>query len=142
MSREAGPWILAAGVFNLALAAFHLSFWRLFNWPGSLAQSGAVNRAVTQIVNLAITYLFLVCAVVWFLFPVELAVTSLGQFWLIAMASFWLARALIQPVFFGLRHPLSLALFCVFIVGAAVHGVAWAMDRAIWQITGAIAWFN
>jgi hypothetical protein len=131
MSREAGPWILAAGVFNLALAAFHLSFWRLFNWPDSLAESGALNRGVTQILNLAITYLFILCALVCFLFPAELTATSLGRFWLIAMAGFWLARALIQPVFFGLRHALSLALFCAFIVGAVVHGVAWAMVRGI-----------
>src|SRR5687768_9792212 len=100
MPREAAPWILAAGVFNLALAAFHLSFWRLFNWPGSLTQSGALNRGVTQILNLAITYLFLLCAAICFLFPVDLTVTSLGRFWLIAMATFWLARTLIQPLFF------------------------------------------
>jgi hypothetical protein len=47
------------------------------------------------------------------------------------MASFWLARALIQPSFFGLRHPLSLTLFVVFIVGAVIHGTAWAMARGI-----------
>jgi hypothetical protein len=131
MPQEAAPWILAAGVFNLALAAFHLSFWRLFNWPRSLAESGALNRSVTQILNLAITYLFLLCAAVCFVFPKELADTSLGRFWLLAMAGFWLARAVVQPVFFGLRHAFSLALFGVFIVGAVLHGVAWAMARDI-----------
>src|SRR5687767_8053015 len=113
MPQEAAPWILAAGVFNLVLAAFHLSFWRLFNWPRSLAESGALNRSVTQILNLAITYLFLLCAAVCFVFPKELADTSLGRFWLLAMAGFWLARTVVQPVFFGLRHAFSLALFGV-----------------------------
>jgi hypothetical protein len=131
MPPETTPWILAAGVFNLALAAFHLSFWRLFNWPRSLAESGALNRSVTQILNLAITYLFLLCAAVCFVFPKDLADTSLGRFWLLAMAGFWLARAVVQPVFFGLRHAFSFALFGVFIVGAVLHGVAWAMVHGI-----------
>jgi hypothetical protein len=131
MPQDTAPWILAAGVFNLALAAFHLSFWRLFSWPRSLSESGALNRSVTQILNLAVTYLFVLSALVCFLFPSELAATTLGRFWLAAMASFWLARALIQPSFFGLRQPLSLTLFGVFILGAIIHGTAWAMARGI-----------
>ena len=58
MQRDAAQWIFAAGAFNLALAVFHLCFWRLFRWPASLAESGSLNRNVTQILNLAITYLF------------------------------------------------------------------------------------
>ena len=130
MPKDAAPWILAAGVFNLALAVFHLSFWRLFGWPGSLSESGAVNRGVTQVLNLAITYLFVLSAVVCFTFPSELAGTALGRFWLMAMVGFWAARALIQPSFFGLRRPLSIVLFGVFILGAVIHGTAWATARA------------
>ena len=122
----AASWILAAAVFNLALAAFHLLFWRLFGWPESLAGTGVVNRGVTQILNLALTYLFGLSALVCFLFPADIAATALGRFWLLAMSGFWLARAAIQPPFFGLRHPLSLTLFGVFLVGAIVHGMAWA----------------
>lgn len=130
MSRAAAHWILAAGIFNLALAAFHSSFWRLFGWPASIASSGTVNRGVTQILNLAITYLFALAALVCFLFPADLAGTALGRFWLAAMAIFWLARTLIQPSFFGLRHPLSLVLFGVFGAGAVIHGVTWAIVRS------------
>jgi len=128
MTREPAPWIFAAGVFNLVLAAFHLSFWRLFKWPGSLSGTGSVNRGVTQILNLAITYLFALCALMCFLYPAQLAMTALGRFWLAAMTGFWLARALVQPPFFGLRHVLSLTLFAVFIVGAVIHGAAWAIS--------------
>ena len=127
MTRDPAPWILAAGVFNGVLAAFHISFWRLFNWPRSLSDSGNVNRGVTQILNLAITYLFVLCALMCFLYPAELAMTALGRFWLVAMSGFWLARALIQPPFFGLRHVLSLTLFGVFILGAVIHGAVWAI---------------
>jgi hypothetical protein len=97
MSSAPSVWILAAGVFDLALAFFHLFFWRLFGWPGSLQASGRVNRGVTQILNFAITYLFVLAALLCFFFPGELAATELGRFWLMAMAVFWLARALIHP---------------------------------------------
>ena len=92
--KAAAPWILAA---------FHLLFWRLLGWPGTLAASGAVNRGVTQILNLALTYLFGLAAAVCFLFAADIAATALGRFWLAAMAGFW-----------------------IFIVGALVHGMAWA----------------
>ena len=58
-----------------------------------------------------------------------MATTALGRFWLMAMAGFWFARALIQPYFFGLRHVFSIAIFGVFILGAIIHGFAWAMAR-------------
>jgi hypothetical protein len=121
MSSAPSVWILAAGVFDMALALFHLCFWRLFGWPGSLQPSGRVNRSVTQILNFAITYVFVLASLLCFLFPGELAATALGRFWLLAMAVFWLARALLQPVFFGLRHPLSATLFAVFLLGAVLH---------------------
>jgi len=131
MPQEASPWILASGVFNLALGVFHLSFWRLFGWPKSLVESGTVNRGVTQILNWALTYLFVLSALICFLFPADVAGTQLGQYWLLGMAGFWLARALIQPTFFGLRHPLSVTALCVFVLGAIIHGIAWANARGI-----------
>ena len=129
--HEKTSWILAAGIFNLALALFHLCFWRLFKWPRSLAESGTVNRGITQILNLAIIYLFALAAAVCLLFPTDLAGTALGHFWLFAMAIFWLARALVQPPFFGLKHPASLALFGLFLLGAVIHGVAWIQVRSL-----------
>jgi hypothetical protein len=121
MASTPSVWIFAAGVFDLALALFHLLFWRLFGWPRSLEASGSVNRGITQILNLAITYLFVLAALLCFLFPHELAATAMGRFWLFAMAGFWLARSLVQPLFFSLRHPLSLALFAAFLGGTALH---------------------
>jgi hypothetical protein len=129
MPHQPSTWILAAGAFNLALALFHLCFWRIFGWPQSLAQSGTLNRSVTQILNLAITFLFALSGLVCILFPADLAGTALGHFWLLAMAIFWLARAFVQPIFFGLRHPASLAIFVVFALGCAIHAVAWSGAR-------------
>jgi len=54
--------IHAGGVFNLAFAAFHVLFWRLFDWDRDLATLNAINRAVMQILNLCLTFIFLAFA--------------------------------------------------------------------------------
>lgn len=131
MPREGSPWILAAAIFNFALALFHVGFWRLFRWPQTLKGSGAVNPFITQVLNLALTYLFAVAGLLCLFFPGELAGTALGQFWLLAMAGFWLARAIIQPIFFGLGHSLSIVLLVVFTLGAIIHGASWFAARGI-----------
>ena len=38
-----------------------------------------------------------------------------------------LNRAIYQPMFFRLAHPVSTVLFLLFIAGAALHGIAWAI---------------
>lgn len=129
--NQPSPWIVAAGVFDFALALFHVAFWKLFRWPASLSSAGTVNSGITQILNLAIAYLFGSCALVCFLFPSDLAATALGRFWLVAMALFWLARALVQPVYFSLRNRYSLALFGVFGLGAVLHGIAGASSWVV-----------
>lgn len=55
--------VLAAGFFDLAIAGFHLLFWHLFRWPESLAGSGRLNTAITQTLNIMLTYVFAVYAV-------------------------------------------------------------------------------
>jgi len=39
----------AAGLFDLALAVFHMLFWRLFGWPGRLAALDPVNRGLVPV---------------------------------------------------------------------------------------------
>jgi len=121
--------MLAAALFNGAFALFHLTFWPLFGWPGTLLGSGSVNRSLTQLLNLALTYFFVLAAALIFLYPAELATTAVGRFWLVAMAGFWLARAIVQPVFFSLRNWLAFTYTLIFIAGAAVHGMAWLQSH-------------
>ncbi|MGQ0835157.1 MAG: hypothetical protein ACT4O5_09605 [Gammaproteobacteria bacterium] len=131
MSRLASGLIVTAGLFNLAFAIFHLFFWRLFDWQKELPRLGISNRGIMQVLNLCMTYVFAVTASVLFLFPNEVAGTELGRFLLIAIAGFWLARAIFQPMFFGLQHPLSVVLLGVFILGTILHGLAWWVARGI-----------
>lgn len=121
--------ILAAGIYNLAFAAFHLFFWRLFGWPQQLRKLTPVNSGIMQILNLCLTYLFVVFAMICFWFPAELAATELGHFVLVALAVFWAARAIYQPMYFGLAHPLSIGLFALLVLGSAIHALAWWVAR-------------
>jgi hypothetical protein len=40
-----------------------------------------------------------------------------------SFALFWALRAVYQPMFFGLKHPLSIGLFVVFLLGTAIHAL-------------------
>jgi len=80
-----------------------------------------VNRSIMQILNLRLTYVFLVMAFVLFVFQPELIVTKLGQALLIAFSIFWFMRAVEQVVFFGLKHKVSNALTVLFLVGGVIH---------------------
>jgi hypothetical protein len=112
---------LTAAVYDLAVAVFHLMFWRLFGWKDRLPASGAVNAAVTQTLNIVLIYVF--CA---FGLGISWAVWSHYDATplLVAGAGFWLLRAALQPLLFPLPRALNLRLTAVWLVGAAVHGIA------------------
>ena len=57
MSRDL--MIQLAGLHSFAFALFHMSFWKLFRWDRELAKVGLPTRAVTQILNLRLIYVFL-----------------------------------------------------------------------------------
>lgn len=122
-------WLIAAaGVFDVVLAVFHLTFWRILRWDDELQRLGEVNRGVVQVLNLALTFLFAFIGGMLLLFPADLAATGLGRFLLLGMSAFWLVRAIYQPMFFTLRHPLSVVLLVVFLAGSIVHGAAWFLS--------------
>ena len=113
--------LIICGFYNLGFAIFHLLFWKIFRWKEDLASLTHVNRSIMQILNLRLTYVFLVMAFVLFVFQPELIVTKLGQALLIAFSVFWFMRAVEQVVFFGLKHRASNGLTVVFVVGGILH---------------------
>ena len=119
--------IQAGGVYTLAFAAFHLLFWRLFDWKTELRRLSFLNRAVMQVLNLSLTAAFVVFGTVSLAFPEALAAPGLGRTLLALMALFWLARAVEQVVFFKLRHWGSWAFLAVFLAGAGLYGAPAAM---------------
>jgi hypothetical protein len=117
--------LFSAGLFNLVFAAFHLLFWRLFRWPDELSRLGFANRGIMQVLNLCLTYMFVLMGGVFLLYPAQLQGTDLGRWLLLGMTGFWLVRLIYQPMFFGLRHRPSIVLFAVFSVGVLLHAAAW-----------------
>lgn len=112
-----------AGVHSLAFAAFHLAFWRLFGWKRELTQLSTANRAIMQILNLRVIYVFLGMGVIALAFTPDLVDTRLGVVLLCFMAVFWLGRALEQFVFLRINDWRVHLLTGLFVLGAVLHAV-------------------
>lgn len=108
------------GVHSLGFAAFHLAFWKLFGWPAALRQAGIATRAVTQILNLRLIYVFLGVAILCFMLPTELLGTRLGHAVLAGMSLFWVGRTIEQFVFLRYNTALVHGLTASFVLGAAL----------------------
>jgi hypothetical protein len=118
--------MIAAAVFCFALAAFHLMFWRLFQWPASLTASGTINVGVTQTLNLMLTLGVTMygSALLWGAFHLDRAAWTLPA----AGALFLAVRTIVQPFQFSMRNAPSQVLTAIFVVGAIIHGAAaWMM---------------
>jgi hypothetical protein len=117
-------WIIAAGMYNLAFAVFHICFWHLFRWRTELAQLGVVNRGIMQILNLCLIYTFAAVGGALLAWPSLIASSPLGHALLLGMTGFWILRAACQPLFYSLRPMPSALLMAVFLGGVAIHGEA------------------
>jgi hypothetical protein len=112
--------LLTGGLYSLAFAVFHMLFWRVFRWKADLQRLIPVNRAIIQVLNLRLIYVFLVMGLATVLFPVALLSTELGMFILGAESLFWFMRAIEQIIFFGMHSVASIALFWVFLIGSGL----------------------
>jgi hypothetical protein len=115
--------IKLGGIYNLGLVVFHLLFWRIFNWGEDLRKLSFLNRAIMQVLNLSLTFVFVIFAWLSLAHSAGLLASPLGHGLLVLMALFWFLRALQQPLFFGLRHWGSVAFLLIFLTGAALYGV-------------------
>lgn len=121
MPETAGEWLVwLCGLHSLGLAVFHMFFWKWFGWPATLRQTNVATRAVTQILNLRLIYMFLGVAVLCFFLPDELLHTRLGQVFLGGMVLFWIGRLIEQFVFLRINRPQVHALSVLFLLGAVL----------------------
>ena len=79
MNDLSGTTIMIGGVYNLGFAIFHLMFWRIFRWKKDLSRLTFINRSVMQILNLCLTFVFLLVAYISFFNTSELIQTNLGK---------------------------------------------------------------
>src|SRR5690606_29998463 len=72
---EPGTLLLACAIHSFGFALFHLGFWGLFGWPRTLAGTTRANRAILQIANLQLVWVFTAVGLLCLLYPAELATT-------------------------------------------------------------------
>lgn len=126
MDMRVVVWL--GGVHSLAFALFHLAFWRLLDWPRDLRGASVATRAVAQILNLRLTYVFLAVAAACFFLTDDLLGTRLGRCLLGAMALFWLGRLIEQAVFLRFNNRMLHVLSALFALGAVLF--AWPLLNA------------
>lgn len=116
-------FIIGGGIYMLMLDVFHLLFWLIFDWPESLKPLDQINRSTIQVLNLSITFIFVIIAYISLAHTEELLATELGLSLLILISVLWLFRAAQQVVFYGLKYPASIGLTVYFLVGALLYGL-------------------
>ena len=119
MNSEAILFI--CGVYNFLFALFHIFFWRLFNWKNDLRKTSTANKAIIQILNLRLIYIFILMSVIYIFFSDELLQTNLGRLLLIGFAGFWFGRTIEQFIFLRIKSLLVHSLTAIFIIGTVLH---------------------
>lgn len=110
--------LMLCGLHSFGFAAFHLAFWSLFRWPKTLESTTLANRAILQIANIQLIWVFLCVGGVCLRFPDALIETALGRAVMLGMSGFWIVRLIQQFVFLRMHHPLVHALTALFVLGA------------------------
>ena len=113
--------LIIGGFYHLGFTIFHLFFWRLFHWKKDLASLTIVNRAVMQILNLCLTFVFIVVAYISLFYSFEMLSTNLGKVITASISLFWLIRFAEQLYFFGLKKPFSIILSMLFFAGFIIY---------------------
>ena len=113
--------LIVGGFYHLGFAIFHLFFWRLFNWKKDLASLTIINRAVMQILNLCLTFVFIVFAYISLFYSSEMLSTNLGKVITASISLFWLIRFAEQLYFFGLKKLFSIILSIIFFAGFIIY---------------------
>ena len=115
--------LLIGGVYNLLFAVFHLLFWRIFNWKQDLASLTSINRAIVQVLNLCLTFVFIIFGVLSLMYPAQMVETELGRTLTGMIAIFWFLRAVKQAVFFKLKNWISWVFLFLFLAGTGLYGL-------------------
>ncbi|MEO6759838.1 MAG: hypothetical protein ABIO24_10330 [Saprospiraceae bacterium] len=117
--------VTIGGVYSLAFAVFHLYFWKLFRWKDQLYLLHPGNRAIVQILNVRLIYVFLCMAALCFFYRDALLETGLGHAILAGCSLFWVGRTIEQFVYLRrIYHWLVHLLTAIFVLGALIFAAA------------------
>jgi hypothetical protein len=113
--------LITCALLNVGFAVFHMGFWRLFRWREQLAKLDWANRAIMQVMNIRLIYVFLMFAALQWQFADAMLDSPLGLALLAGVALFWFMRACEQALLFRLRHVGSKFAFGAFLITALTH---------------------
>ena len=121
MSKSQSVLLSISAGYSIAFAIFHIFFWRIFEWRKDLGRLTFINRCVMQILNLCLTFVFVLFACLAIAHREEMVGTALGRSLLVGISVFWFLRMIEQVFFFGLKRPVSIVFTLVFLAGAILH---------------------
>ncbi|RPH28923.1 MAG: hypothetical protein EHM93_18075 [Bacteroidales bacterium] len=113
--------LFLCGFYNLAFAVFHVSFWNIFKWKEDLKKNSIGNRAIIQILNIRLIYIFLLMSFIYFFYPSQLIETEIGFVLLIGFLMFWIGRTFEQFIFLRVKSRMVNILTIVFVLGIIIH---------------------
>ena len=111
------------GALHIGWAVFHFFFPRIFQWQKALEPLDSLNRSIMQVLNLCLTFYFVVAAYLSLVFAQELLGTPLGRKLVAVFAAFWLLRLGLQQRFFRVVHPASLLMSAAFLLTMLAYGI-------------------
>ena len=110
--------IIICGIYSLILGVFHLFFWKFFNWKKDLEKLSQVNRAVMQILNIQIIFVFFTTGLICLFFNHEITGTNFGKYFLLANSGFWALRIVNQFIFLRINDYRIHLLTFAFLIGS------------------------
>ena len=113
--------LFLCGLYNLAFAAFHLYFWKIFKWKEDFKRNSIANRAIIQILNIRLIYIFLLMSFIYFFYPKQLLKSELGFVLLVGFLGFWVGRTIEQFVFLRVKSRMVTILTIAFFIGIILH---------------------
>ncbi len=109
------------GVYNLLFAIFHICFWKIFKWKEDLQRNSIANRAIIQILNVRLIYIFLLMSFLYFFCKDQMMTSDIGLVLLIGFFGFWVGRTIEQFVFLKVKSKISTILTFIFFTGIIIH---------------------
>jgi hypothetical protein len=113
--------LIICGIYNLVFAIFHILFWKLFKWKEDLKGNSLANRAIIQILNIRLIYVFLLMGFIYIVYPEQLMETKIGFVLLIGFLGFWIGRTVEQFIFFKIKSKMVSVLTIIFCIGIVLH---------------------
>ncbi|MBM9499968.1 hypothetical protein JWG44_06855 [Leptospira sp. 201903071] len=114
-------FLILGAVHSVGFAVFHLYFWKLFRWKEDLKRVSFANRAILQIANLRLIYVFIFMAVISFFFRTDLVHSRMGTWILIGFSLFWWGRLVEQFIFLRVNQAMVHFLSVLFFLGGVLY---------------------